>query len=190
MITISGRVQLTFTLPTAVTTAFHFYQDIHRILPYLPRIALVQAYGAQHVRVCYLSRELNAYDVAIYCDVHAEADPTSYTIRLTPREAGTPVKAKSSFNRTEAYGRYTSTSIFYPDGDRTGGERTRLEYSLELAAELPKPWATKLVPDSIMDAIANSITNHRIHEIASGFITKSALDIPAWAAQNEQRIES
>lgn len=179
MITISGRAQMMFTLPTAVTTAFHFYQDVHRILPYLPRIQLVQAHGAQHVRVCYVSRELNAYDVAIYCDVQAEADPASYTIRLTPREAGTPVKAKSSFNRTEAYGRYTSTSIFYPDG-----ERTRLEYSLELSAELPKPWATKLVPDSIMDAIANSITNHRIHEIASGFIMKSALDIPAWAAQN------
>lgn len=179
MITISGRAQLTFTLPTAVTTAFHFYRDIHRILPYLPRIQLVQTYGDQHLRLCYLSRELNAYDVAIYCDVQAEADPTSYTIRLTPREAGTPVKAKSSFHRTEAYGRYTSTSVFYPDGDRT-----RLEYSLELAAELPKPWATKLVPDSIMDAIANSITNHRIHEIASGFIMKSALDIPAWAAQN------
>ncbi len=179
MITISGKTQLTFTLPTAVTTAFHFYQDIHRILPYLPRIQLVQAQGVQHVRVCYHSRELNAYDVAIYCDVQAESDPANYTIRLSPREAGTPVKAKSSFNRTEAYGRYTSTSIFYHDGDRT-----RLEYSLELSAELPKPWAIKLVPDGIMDAIANSITNHRIHEIASGFIMKSALDIPAWAAQN------
>jgi hypothetical protein len=89
------------------------------------------------------------------------------------------VKTKSVFNMTSAYGRYTSTSIFFPDGDRT-----RLEYSLELAAELPKPWATKFVPDGIMEAIAHNITNHRIHEIASGFILKSALDVPAWAAQN------
>ncbi|HRQ37079.1 MAG TPA: hypothetical protein PLD25_04090 [Chloroflexota bacterium] len=179
MITISGRAQITFTLPTAVTTAFHFYQDIHRILPYLPRIQLVQVHGAQHLRLCYLSRELNAYDVAIYCDVQTEVDPANYIIRLTPWEAGLPVKAKSTFHGTEAYGRYSSTSIFYADGDRT-----RLEYALELSAELPKPWATKLVPDSIMDGIANSITNHRIHEIASGFIMKSALDIPAWATQN------
>lgn len=179
MITISGRTQLTFTLPTNVQTAFNFYRDVNRILPYLPRIQLVQAHGEQHLRVCYVSRELNAYDVAIYCDVQAEADPAHYTIRLMPREAGSPVKPRSRLNMTSAYGRYASTSIFYPDGDRT-----RLEYSLELAADLPKPWATKFVPDGIMEAIANNITNHRIHEIASGFILKSALDISSWAAQN------
>lgn len=178
MITIFGQTQMTFTLPTDVTTAFNFYQDVNRILPYLPRIQLVQAHSEQHLRVCYVSRELNAYDVTIYCDVQTEVDPQNYTIRLASQTAGLPVAAKSSFHATSAYGRYNSTSVFYPEGDQT-----RLEYHLELAAELPKPWAIKFVPDSIMNAIAQSITNHRIHEIAHGFITQSMADIAAWALQ-------
>lgn len=179
MITILGKGQMTFLLPTAVDTAFSFYQDVNRILPYLPRIRFVQGHGAQHVRVCYTSKELNLYDVEIYCDVQAEANWAEHTIRLSPRQAAPPVKARSSFHATSAYGRYTSTSIFTPEGSQT-----RLEYHLELSAELPKPWAIKFVPDSMMDAIANSITNHRIQEIATGFITQSALDIPNWAVQN------
>jgi hypothetical protein len=185
MITILGRGQMTFLLPTAVDTAFNFYQDVNRILPYLPRIRFVQGYGAQHLRVCYTSRELNIYDVEIYCDVQAEANRENHTIRLSPRQAGLPVKARSSFHATSAYGRYTSTSIFHPEGSQT-----RLEYHLELSAELPKPWAIKFVPDSMMDAIANSITNHRIQEIATGFITHSARERPAWAAQNGSGLKS
>ncbi|NJN53584.1 MAG: hypothetical protein HC804_01820 [Anaerolineae bacterium] len=179
MITITGKGQMTFMLPTAVDTAFDFYQDIHRVLPYLPRIRLIHGHGAQHVRVCYLSRELNMYDVEIYCDIQAETNREEHVIRLLPREAEPPVKAKSSFHAASAYGRYSSTSTFFAEGNQT-----RLEYHLELSAELPKPWAVKFLPDGMMDSIANNITNHRIQEIATGFITQSALHITAWAAQN------
>ncbi|MCP4361619.1 MAG: hypothetical protein GY796_26715 [Chloroflexi bacterium] len=175
MITISGKAQLTFMLPTDVETAFQFYQDVNRILPYLPRIQFIESHGDQHLRICYVSRELNAYDVKIYCDVQALADHSNYSLRLVPKEAAPEIKAKSGFNKTLAYGRYSSASIFYPNGNQT-----RLDYQIHLFAELPKPWAIKFVPDAVMDGIANSITNHRIKEIAHGFIQQSLGDLAAW----------
>lgn len=172
MISIFGTTQMTFTLPTDVETAFAFYRDLDRLVHYLPRIEFVQAHTDNHLRLCYVSRELNAYDVEIYCDVQAEFDPDQRRIALRPQDADPPVKATSGFHSTTAYGRYASESIFYPEG-----EHTRLEYRIHLSAELPKPWALKFVPDSMMSAIANSISHMRINEIANGFIARSARDL-------------
>lgn len=174
MITISGTTQLTFTLPADVETAFAFYRDLDRLVSYLPRIKFVQAHGHDHLRLCYVSRELNAYDVQIFCDVQAEFDPDQYRISLQPQAADPPVAASSGFHSTTAYGRYASESIFYAEG-----EHTRLEYRIHLSAELPKPWALKLVPDSMMSAIATSISHMRINEIANGFIARSVRDLQA-----------
>ena len=162
-------------LPTDVETAFNFYKDVDRILPYLPRIEHVQTHAPSHLRVCYLSRELNAYDVRIFCDIQAETDPENHVIRLLPQETSDPVKASSGFHTTIAHGRYSSESYFYPEGDQT-----RLEYWIELAAELPKPWAVRLVPDSVMSSIATSIATYRIQEIANGFIERSAAAMVTW----------
>lgn len=179
MINVSGKAKLTFTLPTDIETAFSFYQDIYRILPYLPRIQFIKSFSPVHLRLCYLSRELNAYDVRIFCDVLAKADPEAYVIRLIPENGAEPVISKSGFNSTVAHGRYQSESYFYAEG-----EQTRLEYWIELAAELPKPWAVKIIPDSVMSNVAKSIASYRIQEIANGFIKQSAAAMVTWQANS------
>ncbi len=115
----------------------------------------------------------------IYCDVLAQADSESYVIRLKPQNSEEPVPSKSGFKSTMAHGLYQSESYFYPEGDQT-----RLEYWIELAAELPKPWAVKIIPDSVMSSVANSIASYRIQEIANGFIKQSAAAMAAWAVNS------
>lgn len=173
MITVSGTTRLTFMLPTDVQTAFLFFQDINRIITNLPRIEHIHSHSEQHLRLCYVSRELNTYDVRIYCDVIAEYDAQTYSVRLRPKRVEPVIKASSGLKSTTAYGRYSSESVFYPEGSQT-----RLEYAIQLQAELPKPWAVKFVPDGVMSAIASNITNVRIKEIADGFINQSIAQLP------------
>jgi len=185
MISVTGETKLTYTLPTDIETAFNFYQDIHRILPYLPRIEFIKSYSLSQLQLCYVSKELNAYDVRIFCDVQAKVDAKSQVIRLLPLKRDEAVKARSGFNSTIAHGHYQSESYFYPEGNQT-----RLEYFIELAAELPKPWAVKIVPDSMMSSIATSIANHRINEIANGFIQKSVPAMAKWQANQAEASSS
>jgi hypothetical protein len=165
MIAVSGSTHMTFHLPVDTATAFAFYSDMQRLIPYLPHIRFVRAYSNNHLRVCYFAKELSAYDINIYCDILTETDPLAYAIRINPHSAQPPIRPKAGIHAASTYGRYTSESLFFPDGDGT-----RLEYSLELSADLPEPWALKLVPDPVLNSIASHITNARIDEIAHQFI--------------------
>ena len=180
MIAVSGSTHMTFYLPVDAATAFAFYSDMQRLIPYLLHIRFVRAHADNHLRVCYFAKELNAYDINIYCDILVETDPFAYAIRINPHSAQPLIKPKAGIHTASTYGRYTSESLFFPDGDGT-----RLEYSLKLSADLPEPWALKLVPDPVLNSIASHITNARIDEIAHQFIKKSAAAIPAWAANNK-----
>ncbi len=180
MIAVSGSTRMTFHLPVDTAAAFAFYSHMPRLIPYLPHIRLIREHADNHLRVCYFAKELSAYDINIYCDILVETDPLERAIRINPHSARPLVKPKAGIHAASAYGRYTSESLFFPDG---GG--TRLEYSLELSAELPEPWALKLVPAPVLNSIASHITNARIDEIARQFIEQSAAAIPAWAASNK-----
>lgn len=180
MIAVSGSTDMTFYLPVDAATAFAFYSDMQRLVPYLPHIRFVRAHSDNHLRVCYFAKELSAYDINIYCDILTKTDPLAYAIRIVPHSAQPPVRPKVGIHTASTIGRYASESLFFPDGDGT-----RLEYSLELSASLPEPWALKLVPDPVLNSIASHITNTRIDEIAHQFIEHSAADIPAWAAHNK-----
>ncbi len=180
MIAVSGSTHMTFHLPVDTAAAFAFYSYMPRLIPYLPHIRLVKEHAENHLRVCYFARELTAYDINIYCDILVESDPVAYAIHVTPYAARPFVKPKAGLYAASTYGQYTSTSLFFPEG-----EGTRLEYSLELSANLPEPWALKLVPNPVLNSIASHITNGRIDEIAHQFIEQSAAAIPAWAAKNK-----
>ena len=179
MITISGATKLTFTLPTDIDTAFAYFMDLRRVIGFLPRIEFVKAFDENFMRMCYVSRELNAYDIKIFCDALTEIDAANYTIRIHPKIGPKPAKSKASFNAASTQGVYKSESFFFPEG-----EHTRLEYHITLMADLPKPWALKMVPDAIMNSVAGSISRHRIHEIANGFIDRSLADLPRWIEEN------
>ena len=175
MITISGATKLTFTIPTDIDTAFAYFADLRRVIGFLPRIQFVRDFDENFLRMCFTSRELNAYDIKIYCDAFTKIDYANYAIHISPQAGPKPVKPKASFQSASTLGIYQSESYFFVEGDQT-----RLEYHIQLTADLPKPWALAMVPDGLMNSIAGSISRHRIHEIANGFIDRSLADLPAW----------
>ena len=179
MITISGATKLTFTLPTDIDTAFSYFADLRRVIRFLPRIQFIRDFDENFLRLCYVSHELNAYDIKIFCDAATEIDYANYAIRISPQPGPEPIKPKATLHGASTMGTYQSESYFFVEG-----EQTRLEYHIQLHAELPKPWSLKMVPDTFMNSIAGNISQHRIHEIADGFIERSLADLPRWIESN------
>jgi hypothetical protein len=178
MMTIAGSAQRSFTFPAGLPTAFAYYSDIERILPYLPHIYLTRSYDSHHFRACYTSTELGIYHIHIYCDLEARFDKETRAIRMKPFEGAAPVKANAGMSTASGQGFFSSQSLFYP-----AGNQTRVDYSLHLQAQLPTPLGLRLMPGRVVDTIAARITRIRIHEIAQGFIERSIRAFPDWLAE-------
>jgi hypothetical protein len=168
VIKIAGTTQQTFCFPADITAASNFYRDFSRILPYLPHIHLVKAYGPDQFRVMYHTLELSLYRVRIYCDLQVSYDEAAQTLHTAPLPDKPPVRSDATVHSLTAQGYFTSRSIFRPRSDHS-----LVDYRLSLEARLPKPLGLMLIPDRVIEQIASNITEWRIHEIAGGFITRS-----------------
>jgi hypothetical protein len=168
VIKINGSSHQRFSFPDEVAAATRYYRDFDRILGYLPHISLVQKFGPGQYRALYHTTELGVYRVKIYCDLQVQYDAAARTLRVSPLPGWPPIKQSVSVQALVAQGYFTSRSVFM-----TRGEETEIDYQLELTAALPKPLGLSLVPDAVMSQIAHSITDWRIHEIATGFIERS-----------------
>ena len=169
MTSIHGAVQRSFLFPADLPTAFDYYCDIDRILHFLPHISIVNKYAGDGYRMLYHTTELGIYRVNIYCDLVAEIDRQKPSINFHPLEhVILPVRGEVGLYSLIGQGYYSSISTFSPER-----EQTRIEYQLSLSAELPIPLGLRLVPNSIIDGIANNLVQWRINEIAEGFITRS-----------------
>lgn len=168
MIKITGTNHQTFAFPADVPTASLFYGDFSRIINYLPHIQLVKAYSPNQFRVMYHTIELNVYRVRIFCDLQVHYDLATQTLNVTSLLDKPPVKGEATVQSLMAQGYFTSQSVFHADGDRT-----LVDYRLSLDARLPKPFGLMLMPDKVMQQIAQNITEWRIHEIANGFVKRS-----------------
>jgi hypothetical protein len=89
-------------------------------------------------------------------------------LHVTPLPDRAPIKQVVTVQSLTAQGVFTSRSVF-----RADGQRTHIDYTLQLNARLPKPFGLSLIPDGVMNQVANSIADWRIHEIAEGFIARS-----------------
>lgn len=168
MIKINGSSHQRFSFPDEVASATRYYRDFDRILGHLPHISLVQKFGPGQYRALYHTTELGVYRVKIYCDLQVQYDAATQTLRVVPLTGLPPIKQAVSVQALVAQGYFTSRSVFM-----ARGEETEIDYQLELTAALPKPLGLSLVPDAVMNQIAHSITDWRIHEIATGFIERS-----------------
>lgn len=168
MIKITGTTRQTFNFPADMVTAGSFYRDFSHILRYLPHIHLVKAYGPDQFRVMYHTLELNMYRVRIYCDLQVKYNEATRTLHVTPLLNKPPVKAEATVHSLTAQGYFTSQSVFWPRADHCS-----VDYRLSLEARLPKPLGLMLMPNKVIEQIAGSITDWRIHEIAGGFIKRS-----------------
>jgi hypothetical protein len=172
MIRIMGAVERSFTVPGELAAVARYYRQYDRILGLLPHIHKIKAYTAEDFRMVYDTVELGIYRVQIYCDLRAKFDEKAHILTVAPLAGMPPVKEKVSVTSLIAQGYYNSASAFQAEGRQA----TRVDYRIELRAELPKPFGLGLVPDAVIERIAREITYWRIDEIADGFIQRSLAD--------------
>lgn len=175
MIKIEGSVRRSFTFPADLPLAFAYYSDLSRLLPYLPHISLVRVYSYNQFRVLYDSTELGAYHIRVFCDVQAQLDGENKILHVNPSTIAPPVETSADAQSTTAQGYFSSRTVFL---DR--GARTRIEYSLQLRANLPPPLGLRLVPGMMVNRIARNITGRRMRETLEGFIERSIDAFPHW----------
>lgn len=167
-IEINGKADKAFLFPAVIDVAFNYFQDLESVVEFLPHIQLVEKYNDDEYRMLFQTTELGLYQVSIYCDLRVVCDQENKIIRIEPLNTHNPVKAKASINTLIAQGLYTSKSVFKYDG-----LQTKINYALDIRARLPIPFTAQFIPGSLLDIIVNSITEHRIGEIAEGFIIRS-----------------
>jgi hypothetical protein len=179
MIKIDSTVQFSFMFPADIDTTFAYYSDMQRLARHLKYIELVDSEpeAENEYRIYYNTVELGSYHIHVYCDIRMELDGGK-VIRLVPVENSPPIKTKVTFNATTARGYYTSEAHFFSAGDHT-----RVEYSLSLQANPPRPKGMRFMPGKVVDKIAQNITTHRIKEVADTFIDSSIDEFPIWLAE-------
>lgn len=172
MIQVSGNYRRSFQFPADLTTSFNYFSNIPHILGLIPHISLVQGSRDHHYRMLYHTTELGLYQVKIYCDLRAEVEGGSHTLRIQSQRNGfAPVKTGVSMYALTGIGDYSSLSAF-----RESGTLTEIDYQLKLEFRVPEPLALRLLPHGAIESVANSIANRRIVEIAEGFIRHSIQD--------------
>jgi hypothetical protein len=181
MIEVTGSSRRSFVFPATLPIAYAYYADVGRLLSYLPHICLVRIHGPDQFRVRYSSTEVGVYHICIYADVQATLE-NRRTVRIDPLNHLSPVQAQAHAHFSVAQGHFSSRSVFQAQGDRT-----RIEYSLQLGAHLPTPLALRFAPGTVLNRIARGITQMRIHEIAEGFIERSVDAFPCWLAELQDR---
>ncbi len=140
----------------------------------LPHISLIGQLGAEQYRMVYSTVELGIYRVRMVCDIQVMLDEANGILRIAPLQDAPPVKSEITFNSLTAPGYYHSESVFHTTDEDE--QATRIDYQLQLDANLPIPYGARFMPAGVLNSIARNITNWRIHEIAQGFIARSIED--------------
>jgi hypothetical protein len=186
MLKVAGSAGLSFVFPARRPLAFAFYSDMERLVSYLPHIDLLYEERDYEYRMRYQSTELGSYHLSIFCDVRMELPPGNRVIRLVSLENLPPIETKLTVNSTTGRGFFSSEAYFHDEGP----DQTRIEYKLNLGANLPRPLGMRFMPGRVVDSVANGITNRRLREIIEGFLEGSVADFPVWQERLEARIAS
>ena len=174
MIRVAGSVHRSFVFPAELPLAYAYYADIGRVLSYLPHICLARTYGPERLRMLYHSTELGLYRIRIFADVQTHLEDGG-VLHVRPLDSLPPIQPEAGVHSTTAQGFFASQSIFHEMGNQT-----RIEYKLQLRADLPTPLGLRVMPGLVVGGIARSITNMRIREIIEGFIDRSIDAFPHW----------
>lgn len=179
MITLDGSIKRTFYFPAEPDVALEYLGNLNRIVPFLPHIQVVEAYSESELRVLYQSVELGAYTINIFCDICSQCDFQRNALVIRPLDEADPIAPAVTLNTATGYGFYTSQSHFRPV---RGG--TEIDYSLSFQARIPRPRGLRMMPGSIVNRIAKSISDGRVLEMADGFMQNAAAAFPDWLARN------
>jgi carbon monoxide dehydrogenase subunit G len=182
MINIIGSIKRAFIFPAPPKTALTYYSDISRVTQFLPHISLVHSYAQNQIRMLYETVELGVYTIQIYSDLESSVDWEEMLLHVYPvkLETADPVETETSMRHTTGQGLFAIDTQFFDMG-----EQTRVEYAIQLKAELERPLGMRLMPKRVVNRIAQSITDERVREIADGFIKESIDAFPEWQANNQ-----
>jgi hypothetical protein len=117
---------------------------------------------------------LGLYRIRIFADVQTLLE-NGRVLHVRPLDRQPPVHPEAGAQSATTQGYFTSQSIFHD-----AGSQTRIEYKLQLRADLPTPLGLRIMPGLVVGGIARSITNMRIREIVEGFIDRSIDAFPHW----------
>lgn len=171
MIHVSGSVSRSFIFPAQREVASAYYRDFNQVVKHLSLISMNKVLGADRFRVMYNSTELGVYKIKIYCDVQTLFDPVENVLVVQTFDDHPKIPAKSGWNSSEAHGAFASQSVFYEEG-----EQTRIEYRLHLRAAVPPPLGLRLVPEGVLNQIADNITAWRMDAIIDRFVEDTIRD--------------
>ena len=183
MLKVTGSIKRAFTFPADPATALAYYSDLSRLIQFLPHVSLIEIYNNSQLRVCYQSQELGAYTVCIFCDLESRVDLENRILTVMPIASPAPVFSRANLNTTTGHGYFALETHFHD----LGNQETRMEYTLQLAARLPRPRSLHLMPGRVVDRITAGITDGRVREIADGFVRHSIKAFPTWLANNHQQ---
>lgn len=168
MIKIAGAIRRSYIFPAPLPAARQFYTRLESLFDYLPHIVLIEKVDENRFRTVYQSTELGAYNIRIFANIKGEFDAENNVLNIRPDTFGRPVKPKARVNSATAQGLFGIRTIF-----TAAGQQTRIEYTLELKANMPRPLGLKFMPGTMLERIANGITQRRMREIAEGFVENS-----------------
>jgi hypothetical protein len=167
MIQISGSIQRTFIFPAEVQETLTFFSELVQVAQFMPHISLVHMYAPHQIRVMYETVELGSYTIRIFTDLEGKIDRKAHTISVQPIKLDTavPIHPQATLRETIGQGLFAIQAQLYDLDDRT-----RIEANLRLQAELEQPRGMNLMPKRVVNRIAQGITDHRMREMADGFI--------------------
>lgn len=179
MIKISGSIQRAFIFPADPLITLTYFSEISHVALFMPHISLVHAYGPHQIRVVYETLELGSYTIRIYSDLEGAIDYEAQTLSVYPViiPDATPTQTGATMRETTAHGLFGIDAQLFDLDDQT-----RVEATLRLQAELARPRSMNLMPGRVVNRIAQGITEHRIKEMADGFIRASIEAFPDWEA--------
>ncbi|MFO7537391.1 MAG: hypothetical protein R6X32_04940 [Chloroflexota bacterium] len=184
MLKVAGSASLSFVFPARRAIAYLFYNNMERLVSYLPHIEMLYEENEFEYRMLYQSTELGTYHLSIFCDVRMELPPGNRVIRLVSIENLPPVETKLTVNSTTGRGFFSSEAHFHDEGP----DQTRIDFKMRLGANMPRPLGMRFMPGRVVDNIANGITNRRLREITEGFLELSLADFPTWQERLEVQL--
>jgi hypothetical protein len=170
MIQISGSIHRSFIFPATPSETLTFFSELIRVAQFMPHISLVHTYAPHQIRAMYESLELGSYTIRIFTDLEGAIDRQAQTISVYPVKISTavPIKSEATLRETVGYGLFAIQAQLFDLEDQT-----RIEANLRLQAELEQPRGMNLMPKRVVNRIAQGITDHRLREMADGFIKAS-----------------
>ena len=187
MIQISGSITRTFILPSPPEPALLFFNDITRVIDFIPHITLIHTYSDDHIRTMYESQELGSYTIRIYSDLAIERKWDEATLEVYSAEIPTavPIEPTATMRDTTGSGLFAiHVQLFDLD------DQTRIEFTTRLQAKLMRPKGMRLMPKRVINRIAQGITENRTREIADGFIKNTIENFTEWIVQNQKQIKT